>query len=146
MKSIKLEMIVGIFVVIGIVALGYISIKLGKKEILGNDHYSIFADFDSVSGLRQNAQIEIAGVKIGNVRRIFLTNGVARVEMQVKNDINIPDDTIVSVKTRGLIGDKVLNVSLGGSPVFVEPGGVLVETESVIDLEDLIGRFIFGKM
>lgn len=146
MKSIKLEMIVGIFVVIGIIALGYISIKLGKKEILGNNHYSIYADFDSVSGLRLNAQIEVAGVKIGNVGRIFLANGVARVEMKIQNKIKLPEDTIVSVKTRGLIGDKVLNISLGGSPVFVEPGGVLVETESVIDLEDLIGRFIFGKV
>jgi phospholipid/cholesterol/gamma-HCH transport system substrate-binding protein len=139
-------MAVGLFALAGIIALGYLSIKLGKKEVLGSDYYSVYADFESISGLRENAEIEIAGVNIGTVRGISLAKGMARVEMRIRNDIKLPDDSIVSVKTRGLIGDKMLKVSLGGSPAIVKPGDVMFETESAIDLEHLISQYIFGKV
>ncbi len=145
-RKLSLEMVVGIFAIMGIVALGYLSIKLGKKEILGTDYYSVYADFGSISGLRENAEIEIAGVKVGSVGKIQLVDGMARVEMKIHKSVELPEDSIVSVKTRGLIGDRILNISLGGSPDTVKPGDVMFETESVIDLESLISQYIFGKV
>ncbi|MFQ5450781.1 MAG: outer membrane lipid asymmetry maintenance protein MlaD [Nitrospinaceae bacterium] len=146
MKKFSMETAVGIFAIVGILCLGYLSVKLGKKEILGTNHYIVYADFDSISGLRENAEIEIAGVNIGSVGKIRLADGMARVEMKIRKDVQLPDDSIVSVKTRGLIGDRILSVSLGGSPEMVPPGGVMIETESVIDLENLISQYIFGKV
>ncbi len=146
MNRFTLETAVGIFAVVGIVCLGYLSFKLGKKEILGSNHYSVYADFSSIAGLRENADIEIAGVNIGSVGTISLVDGMARVELRLRKEIELPDDSIVSVKTRGLIGAKMVNVSPGGSPDNVQPGDVMMETESVIDLENLISEFIFGKV
>ena len=131
---------------VGLVCLGYLSIKLGKKEILGSNHYSVYADFGSISGLRENADIEIAGVNIGSVGVISLSDGMARVELKLRKEVQLPDDSIVSVKTRGLIGARILNISPGGSPENVQAGDIMLETESVIDLESLISEFIFGKV
>ncbi|MBI4388889.1 MAG: outer membrane lipid asymmetry maintenance protein MlaD [Nitrospinae bacterium] len=146
MKRISLELVVGIFMMVGIAGLGWLSVKLGKKEILGTDYYSVYADFESISGLRENAEIEIAGVKVGTVGNISLAKNMARVELKILKNVKIPDDTIVSVKTRGLIGDKMISISLGGSPQILKAGDVLMETESVIDLENLISQYIFGKV
>ncbi|MBI5428120.1 MAG: outer membrane lipid asymmetry maintenance protein MlaD [Nitrospinae bacterium] len=146
MKRISLELVVGVFMMVGIAGLGWLSVKLGKKEILGTDYYSVYADFESISGLRENAEIEIAGVKVGTVGTISLAKNMARVELKILKNVKIPDDTIVSVKTRGLIGDKMISVSLGGSPQLLKAGDVIMETESVIDLENLISQYIFGKV
>ncbi|MBI4384216.1 MAG: outer membrane lipid asymmetry maintenance protein MlaD [Nitrospinae bacterium] len=146
MKRVSLELVVGVFMMVGIAGLGWLSVKLGKKEILGTDYYSVYADFESISGLRENAEIEIAGVKVGTVGTISLAKNMARVELKILKNLKIPDDTIVSVKTRGLIGDKMISVSLGGSPQILKAGDVIMETESVIDLENLISQYIFGKV
>lgn len=144
MKRANIEIAVGMFVVIGIISLGWLSVKLGKKELLGTDHYTVYADFETVSGLRENGEIEIAGVVVGSIGQIALHKGQARVEMRIRNGIQLPDDSIVSVKTRGLIGDKILSISLGGSEKTVEPGGVMIETESSLDLESLLSKAVFG--
>ena len=72
MNSAKLELTVGIFMLIGILCLGYLSIKLGKMELLGGNYYRVAAQFDSVSGLKQGARVEVAGVEVGTVERITL--------------------------------------------------------------------------
>ena len=139
-------MFVGIFMVLGIACLGWISIKLGKKEILGANYYTIYADFQSIAGLRENAEVEIAGVNVGSTGKITLHKNMARVELRINNNIKLSDDTIISIKTRGLIGDKVIDLSMGGSPEILKPGDVVIETESSIDLEHLISQYIFGKV
>ncbi|OGW26242.1 MAG: outer membrane lipid asymmetry maintenance protein MlaD, partial [Nitrospinae bacterium RIFCSPLOWO2_12_FULL_47_7] len=111
MKKLSLEMFVGIFMVLGIACLGWISIKLGKKEILGANYYTIYADFQSIAGLRENAEVEIAGVNVGSTGKITLHKNMARVELRINNNIKLSDDTIISIKTRGLIGDKVIDLS-----------------------------------
>jgi len=146
MKKLSLEMFVGIFMVLGIACLGWISIKLGKKEILGANYYTIYADFQSIAGLRENAEVEIAGVNVGSTGKITLHKNMARVELRINNNIKLSDDTIISIKTRGLIGDKVIDLSMGGSPEILKPGDVVIETESSIDLEHLISQYIFGKV
>jgi len=146
MKRANIEIAVGIFVVIGIISLGWLSVKLGKKEVLGTDHYSVYADFETVTGLRENGEIEIAGVVVGSIGDIGLHKGMARVEMRINNGVTLPEDSIVSVKTRGLIGEKILSISMGGAEETVEPGGVMFETESALDLENLISKAVFGDV
>ena len=146
MNQVKLETAVGVFVMVGIIALGWLSFKLGKKELIGGNYYSVYADFDSVSGLRSNGEIEIAGVVVGRIASIGLADSLARVEMKIEKNIQLPEDTIVSVKTRGLIGDKILDLSIGGSEEIVPPGGTLLETESALDLEEILSKYVFGDV
>ncbi len=146
MNQVKLETAVGVFVIVGIIALGWLSFKLGTKELIGGNYYSVYADFDSVSGLRSNGEIEIAGVVVGRIASIGLADSLARVEMKIEKNIQLPEDTIVSVKTRGLIGDKILDLSIGGSEEIVPPGGTLLETESALDLEEILSKYVFGDV
>jgi phospholipid/cholesterol/gamma-HCH transport system substrate-binding protein len=144
MKKISTEAIVGIFVLIGIFSLVYISLKLGKLEIMSSGYYTIFADFDNATGIREGADVEIAGVIIGQVDKIMVHNDMARLSLRIRTDMRITSDTIASIKTRGLIGEKILKLNLGGSEIILKAGGVLTETESTVDLEELISKYIFG--
>lgn len=149
MDKARLETIVGIFVLVGILCLAYLSIKLGKMEIIGGDHYDVAANFDSVSGLRTGASVEIAGVEVGRVERITLdpkAGYTARVNLRIKSGVELQDDVIASVRTRGIIGDKFILLKPGGSDRLLKDGGRIRETESAIDFESLISKFIHGKV
>lgn len=148
MKRATLETIVGIFVLIGILCLAYLSIKLGKMELFGGDYYQVQADFDTVSGLKSGASVEIAGVEVGRVGRILFEpkSDMAKVYMQIKPGIKLSDDVIASVRTRGIIGDKFVKLSPGGSDKFIPPGGKIRSTESSIDIEEMISHYIQGKI
>ncbi|MFQ5671914.1 MAG: MlaD family protein [Nitrospinales bacterium] len=133
-----------LFLVISFICSGFVFIN-GDRFPGGT--YTVYADFQSVVGMSEGAKIEIAGIKIGVVDGISLTSDdMARVEMRIRKDIVLPDDSIISVRTRGLMGNKVLTISRGGSPNIVPPGGVLQETESGVDLEAVIGRLIYGSI
>lgn len=146
MKEHYIETLVGIFVVIGIVCVGYLTIKLGKMEWIGENNYPIFASFQSISGLKKGAAVEMAGVPIGQVDTISLDleNQVALVKMKIRKDVVLKDDVIASVTTSGLIGDKYINLSPGGSDEVLKPGDVIMETESAVNLEELISKYVFG--
>jgi phospholipid/cholesterol/gamma-HCH transport system substrate-binding protein len=148
MKKLPVELAVGIFVLIGIVCVGYLTIKLGKMEIIGDNYYSLTARFQSVSGLKSGADIEIAGVRVGQVGKINLDLEwqVAMVELKIGKQIQLTDDVIASVKTAGLIGDKYIKLSPGGSEDYLEPGDLIVETESAIDIEELISKYALGDV
>ena len=148
MKRATLETIVGIFVLIGILCLAYLSIKLGKMELFGGDFYPVQADFDTVSGLKSGASVEIAGVEVGRVGRILFDpkSDMAKVYMQIKPGIKLSEDVIASVRTRGIIGDKFVKLSPGGSDKFIPPGGKIRSTESSIDIEEMISHYIQGKI
>ncbi|MCE1225119.1 MAG: outer membrane lipid asymmetry maintenance protein MlaD [Geobacteraceae bacterium] len=149
MNSAKLELTVGVFMLIGILCLGYLSIKLGKMELIGGNNYRISARFDSVSGLKPGARVELAGVEIGTVERIGLSNASgdqAEVTMKIKDGIKITDDVIASVRTSGIIGDKFIKLKPGGSDQLLKNGGKIRETESAIDIEELVSKFIHGKV
>src|SRR6266540_3586300 len=118
MKRATLETVVGIFVLIGILCLAYLSIKLGKMELFGGNTYQVYADFDSVSGLKSGASVEIAGVEVGRVGRIILdpkSGNMARVYLRIRSGLKLQDDVIASVRTRGIIGDKFILLKPGGS-------------------------------
>ena len=146
MKKVSIETAVGIFVLIGIVCIGYITIKLGKMELIGGNHYRVTARFESVSGLKSGASIEMAGVEIGKVESIDLdqTDQVAVVGLKIYKNVKLSDDVIASVKTAGLIGDKYIHISPGGSDVILKNGDEISETESAVDLEELISKYVFG--
>ena len=148
MKRLKLELIVGLFVLAGILCLSWLSIKLGKMEVLGGNYYQVTAEFDSISGLRQGASVEMAGVAVGQVARIELDQKTARAKvfLKIRDGVKLRDDTIASIRTRGIIGDKFVMLSPGGSDTMLANNGVIHDTESAVDLEDLLSKYIHGKV
>lgn len=148
MKKSSVEIAVGLFVVIGIVCVGYLTIRLGKMELIGGNYYSLKASFHSVSGLKTGAQVEIAGVQVGQVDSISLDRieQVAIVKMKIDREVVLTDDVIASVKTSGLIGDKYINLAPGGSEEILNSGDTITETESALDLEELISKYVFGGL
>lgn len=145
MKKYSLEFSVGVFVLVGLVCLGYMTIKLGKMEVFSKDGYTVTADFTSITGLRTGASVEIAGVPVGKVTGIALTERFyARVSLQLNKGIALSDDTIASIKTSGLIGDKYVSLSPGGSSDVLQNEDELTETESAVDIEALISKYVFG--
>lgn len=148
MKKSSVELMVGVFVLIGLICVAYLTIKLGKMEWLGDNHYLLSANFDSVSGLRTGAGIELAGVQIGQVSRISLDQETmqAVVELKIEKGIELSDDIIASVKTAGLIGDKYINIIPGGSEEMLKSGDVVIDTESALDIEELISKYVFGSI
>ncbi len=145
MHDTKLELIVGVFVLVGITALTYLAVKLGKLEVIGGNNVEIQAEFDSVAGLKTGATVEIAGVQVGQVKRIALKGERALVTLVVQPGVKLYGDAIASIKTRGLIGDKYVSISPGGSQKELPPGAKIRDTESGVDLESLIGEFIHGS-
>ncbi|PID73541.1 MAG: outer membrane lipid asymmetry maintenance protein MlaD [Desulfobacterales bacterium] len=146
MNKRQVELGVGIFVLIGLIGVGYLTIRLGKMEWIGGDYYTVSARFQSVAGLKSGAEVVISGVKVGNVSRVELDqeNMEALVRMKIRRGIVLSEDAIASVKTSGLIGDKYIRLSPGGSDTIIKPGELITETESAIDLEDMISKYVFG--
>lgn len=146
MKRFDLELAVGLFIIAGIVCLGYLSIKLGKMEVLGNKGYEVHALFSNTGGLKTGSAIVVAGVQVGRVKSITLENYRARVVLNIPWDVKIQEDAIASIKTRGLIGEKYVEITPGGSEKIIPPGGRIRDTQPAVDLEELISNFVFGKI
>ncbi len=142
----KREVVVGIFVLIGLLCTAYLTVKLGRMEVFGSDAYELQARFTSASGLRVGASVEVAGVEVGKVSLIDLDaeHSQALVTLLLNNKLKFTDDTIASIKTSGLIGDKYINLSPGGSGIFLEAGEEITDTESAVDIESLISKYAFG--
>ncbi len=146
MRKFDLEMSVGLFIIAGIICLGYLSIKLGKMEILGNKGYEIYALFSDSGSLKIGSPVVIAGVEVGRVKRITLEDYQARVVLNLPRHVKIQEDAIASIKTKGLIGEKYIEITPGGSDEIIPPEGRIRETQPAVDLEELISNFVFGKI
>ena len=146
MNHSRTDILVGVFVLAGLVCLGYLAIRLGKLEIFGSQGYVVFADFVSVAGLKLGDPIEIAGVRIGKVEGIGLAEDRARLTLRVSDGVKLQEDVIASVRARGLIGDKFVLVTPGASDKIIAPGGKIRETDSPPDIPDLIGKFVGGDL
>ena len=146
MERTKVNVAVGLFLVLGVLALGYLSIRLGRVSFLGSTGYLVTADFPSVGGLKAGSGVEIAGVLIGRVETIGLADYQARVVLRLNNGVKLQDDSIASIKTKGLIGEKYIRISPGGSDKIIPPNGRIREVEAPLDLEELISKYIFGKV
>ena len=145
MKKIDTEIVVGIFIFIGILAMAYTSINLGQVEFFKNDYYPLKARFTSVTGLKTNTAVEIAGVKIGKVKDIRLDNYQAVVTMDIKKGIKIQDDAIASIRTRGILGEQYIEILPGGSDNILKPGDEIFDTEPPFDFLSVIKKFVAEK-
>ena len=146
MKRFNLEMTVGVFMLVGLLAVAYLTINVGGIDLFGSNYYRLYANFDSVSGLKNGAQIEIAGVPVGKVTGITLKDDQARVELSIKPDVKVGSDVFASIKTQGIIGDKYVLLTPGADDDYLKDGDEITETESAVDLESLISKYVFGKV
>lgn len=147
MKKFDIELSVGFFLLLGILSLAYVSINLGKLEIIGKEGYTIYAEFEKAGGIKPKAIVEIAGVEVGTVKSVSITGDYrAQVELTIYKDIKLQEDAIASIKTKGLIGEQYVQISPGGSDKMIQNGGKIRETESAIDIEELISKYVFGKV
>jgi phospholipid/cholesterol/gamma-HCH transport system substrate-binding protein len=146
MKKMDIELAVGIFVMIGILAIGYMSVRLGKLELMGGRGYIVYAEFEKAGGIKPGAVIEIAGVEVGTIKSINLDNNLALIEFALDDTVKLQEDAIASIKTKGLIGEKYIQITPGGSEKILQTGGKLRETESAVDMEELISNYVFGKV
>jgi len=148
MKKYAMETIVGVFVIFGLLCVGYMTVKLGKVDLLTNDSYSLIAKFTTVTGLRIGSPVNILGIEVGRVEKITMDqeNLKAVVKISVKKDIKIYDDAIASIKTEGLIGDKYLSVDPGGGGNRLANNGVITDTQAGVDIEQLISKYAFGEV
>jgi phospholipid/cholesterol/gamma-HCH transport system substrate-binding protein len=146
MKKANVEIAVGIFVLVGIACLVYLAVNLGEMELFSRG-YQVSAEFDNISGLKVGAAVEVAGVEVGRVERITIAPGNrARLLLKISPDLVLKEDTIASIRTKGIIGDRFVKLSMGNSEKIIPPGGKIHDTESAVELEELIAKFIHGKV
>ena len=148
MKKYTMETSVGIFLVFGLLCIGYMAVKLGHVSLLGDNAYSLFARFTTVSGLRAGSPVDMLGIEVGRVGRLTMDqkDQKAVVEIRIQKDIKVYDDAIASIKTEGLIGDMFLSIDPGGAGKLLGPGGTITETQPAVDIVDLIGKYAFGEV
>ena len=145
MKKINLEMIVGIFLLAGFISFSWLAVKMGDINPFENETYPVTARFTSISGLKEGSTIELAGVVVGKVSRIELDTGdyEAVVHLNIDKRVELQDDTIASIRTAGIIGDKYIKLTPGGSDIIIAAGDAIEETEPSISLEELVSKYIF---
>ena len=148
MGNSRMEITVGVFLVMGFLALGWLAMQLGEVSWLtGAKSYTLNAEFNNISGVKLGADIQISGVTVGKVRQLRLNeDNLAMVAMQIDKGVKVPVDSIASVKSQGIIGDKFIQITLGGDETAYQPGETIVDTESAVDLASLISKFAFGQM
>jgi phospholipid/cholesterol/gamma-HCH transport system substrate-binding protein len=136
------QFIVGIFAILGIVALAILSISLGKISVFPPPGYTLYARFDNISGLKVGDQVQLAGVQIGKVMDIGIKDNQALVAMRINQGVKIDDQAIAAIKTSGIIGDKYVSIQLGPSDHYLADGDTIRQTQSAFVLEDAIGQLI----
>ncbi len=148
MKKYTIETAVGIFLVFGLLCIGYMTVTLGHVSILGDNSYSLFAPFSTVTGLRVGSLVYMSGIEVGRVEQLAIDqeNQKSVVEMRIHKGINVYDDAIASIKTEGLIGDMHVSIDPGGGGALLEPEGIITETQPPLDIADLISKYVFGEV
>ncbi|MHB8789072.1 MAG: outer membrane lipid asymmetry maintenance protein MlaD [Desulfobulbaceae bacterium] len=148
MKNSMTDVLVGIFLIVGFVALGWLALQLGEVPWLtGSRSYILYGEFDNISGVKSGADVQIAGVKVGTVKELTLSEqSIAVVAMQLDKTVKVPVDSFASVKSQGIIGDKYIQLSLGGDELMLNNGETITDTESAVDIESIISKFAFGQV
>jgi phospholipid/cholesterol/gamma-HCH transport system substrate-binding protein len=147
MRKRSVETTVGIFVVVGLLCVAYMTLRLGKLDVLGGNYYTLNGHFSSITGLKPGSSVEMLGIQIGQVKGFTIDqeNQEVVVKMRIRGDIKIYDDAIASIKTSGLIGDKYIHIDAGGSDEILKPGATITETEPPVDIEELISKYVFSS-
>ena len=136
------QFIVGLFALLGIVALAILSFKLGRISILPTPSYQLYANFDNIGGLKAGDEVDIAGVQIGKVLSETLVGNQAHVAMQINAGVQIDDEAIASIRSSGIIGGKYISIQLGPSEKILADGGRIIQTESAFSIENAVGQLI----
>jgi len=146
MKKISVELVVGLFLIVGLAAMTYLSVVISGVSGFGNEGYRLVAKFENSSGLKRGAVIEIAGVKVGQVTSIHLDPETQEsvVWLEIEDNVEVQDDAVASIRTAGIIGDKYIKISTGGGELL-EDGAEIIETEPAISIEELISKYIFSS-
>ena len=141
-KALTVEFAVGLFMLAGVACFGYLAINIAKMKLLETGYYDLRAKFTNISGLQIGSPVEMAGVPIGEVKKISLQDTSAIVTMKILNGVKLKEDDIASIRTKGIIGDRYVRISPGGSDAAIVPGGSITDTESTVDIEEIIGKFV----
>jgi len=142
----KTEITVGIFVFLGIMAMAWMAIKLGQVGGLGSAGYNVSATFEDAGGLRAGADVMLAGVSIGRVAYVQLKGQEeALLQLEIQQGVDLTTDAIAAVRTKGIIGERYIRISQGADDEVIEDHGEIEETESAINIEDLISKYIFSS-
>jgi len=146
MKKGYTEVIVGLFMIAGFAAFVYLSLQLGEFSIFSmQKNYTLNAQFENASGLKEGAAIEISGVLVGKVAQIRLDeDGLASVSMLITKGVPVGEDSIASIRTQGIIGDKYIRIINGNMDEPLKNNDTILDTESAIDIEELVSKYIFG--
>lgn len=144
----KIEMSVGVFVLVGLLALAFLAFSVGGARLSTPGSQLLSARFTNASGLKAGSTVRIAGVSVGEVKKITLKpdDMSAMVTFRIESGLKLDDDTVASVRSAGLLGDKFIALKPGASGMQLKPGAVILDTESTVDLEDIISRFAFGSV
>ncbi len=148
MQKYTMETTVGVFVVIGLLLISFMTMNLGHVSLFGDNAYPLSARFNSVTGLRSGSPVYMLGLEVGKVGRLTMDQEAqqAAVEIRIRKGVRVYDDAIASIKTEGLIGDRYLSIDPGGAGTLLEPGGTITETQPALDVADLISKYAFGEV
>ncbi len=141
----KIEMVVGVFVLVGVISIAWLAMELGGVGGLSSNGYKVTAVFDDAGGVRKGSDVMLAGVPIGQVVSVTLKdNEEAEMVFNIKDGVLIASDATVSIRTKGLIGEKFVRVNQGSEEDYLAEGDEFEDTESAINIEDLISKYIFS--
>ncbi len=144
----KLELLVGVFALLGLAAVAWLTVKLGSGELLGGGTYLVEARFANAGGLGKGSSVLLAGVPVGRVETVRMdpSDYSAIATLRLVKEVKLPTDTMASIKTTGLIGDKYVALLPGADEAEVGEGFRITLTESAVDLESLLGKMAFGQV
>jgi phospholipid/cholesterol/gamma-HCH transport system substrate-binding protein len=146
MKKANLEFGVGLFLAAGALCLAWLSVKIARNEFFASNGYEVRARFSDCSGLRSGSPVVVAGVEVGRVKSIALEDYEAKVSMAIQPGLVLQKDVMASIKTKGLIGEKYIELTPGASEERIPPGGLIHSTEPALDLEGLISKYVHGTL
>ncbi len=142
------EVLVGIFMIVGLMGLSVLAFKVSGLTELGNEeHYELKAEFDNIGDLKVRAPVTVSGVTVGRISSIILDEKTfrARVTLLVnKKTTNLPSDTSARILTQGLLGSNYISLTPGFEEKTLKPGGMIQTTHSAVILENLVGQLMFN--
>lgn len=143
----RIEFVVGIFVLLGVLALVFLALRAGNLSTFSmQPNYTVSAYFDNIGSLKKRSAVKSNGVVVGRVKNIAFDNQMFRaiVEMDIEEQYQFPTDTSASIKTQGLIGEQYIDLTPGADDENLAQGGVIAYTQSAVVIEDLISKFLFS--
>lgn len=140
------DFIVGLFVLAGLTAIGYLSISLGGARSSDGDAIELIATFTEIGGLSERSPVTISGVRVGQVKQIALSPDLdAQVTLLVAAGIELPVDSSAAIRSAGLLGDQFLALEPGAEDDLLQPGDEIQFTENALNIEKLVGQFVHGS-